>query len=116
VELLMEVIVALLGIPVPATTIPATKLLVLAQVIVALPLVVAQPVRLTLGLTTAMPAVRPAVLAQVTVGLAVVSEQPLRFTVSDAAASLTRVFQVVPPSGESCMVQPLLPIKFCVSA
>ena len=77
----MELTVALLGTPAPTTTMPVVSPVVLAQVTVALPVLVEQPVSTRLGLPTLMPAVRPEVLAQVMVVLPLVRLHPLRFTV-----------------------------------
>lgn len=63
----------LAGMPVPLTGMPTCRPVVLAQVTVGLPLVVAPLVRLRLVAPT-----RPAVLEQVTVALPLVIEQPLK--------------------------------------
>ena len=80
VPLVMELTVELLGMPVPTITMPATSPVVLAQVMLVLPLVVEQPVRLRLCPVSAIPAARPTVLVQVTFGLPLVSTQFARFT------------------------------------
>ena len=78
-----ELMVALFGMPVPTMTMPAVRPVVLAQVTLALPVVVEQLVSTRLGLPTLMPAVNPVVLEQEMVVLPLVRLQPERFTVVD---------------------------------
>jgi hypothetical protein len=77
VEFVTVVIVALLPISVPVMDIPGAKPDVLLQVTVVLPLVVEQPVRLTV-----VAPINPAVLAQVTVALPFVVAHPVSVTPS----------------------------------
>ena len=92
-------------VPVLVTNMPTASPVVFVQVTVALPLVV-PPVTYAGVAETVRPVVKPVVLAHVTVVLPVPLPAELvitfvRFTVVLVQSSVSRVFQVVPLSGDT---------------